>query len=144
MTDRLTLDVFTARLATRPAVDGILFMGSTGSGMLNAASDYDLLLILADEPAAPRMVVTWVDGHFTEIYCTPITALARITAEPTIWREGSDEGAVMRWLRDGRIVHDRAGRLADAQAVARAAPPRAVTVPEGPYWAWGTLGYNVA
>ncbi len=144
MTDRLTLDDFAARLATRASVDGILFMGSTGSGMLTGASDYDLLLILADDPAAPRMVVTWVDGHFTEIYCTPITALARIIAAPTTWREGSDEGAVIRWLRDGRIVHDRAGRLADAQDIARAAPPLAVAAAEGPYWAWGTLGYNVA
>lgn len=144
MTDTLTLDAFVARLATHAAVDGILFMGSTGSGTLNAASDYDLLLILADNPAAPRMVVTWVDGHFTEIYCTPISALTRIIATPTAWRDGSDEGAVIRWLRDGRIVHDRAGRLAEAQALARAAPPLALAAPEGPYWAWGTLGYNVA
>lgn len=144
MTDTLTLDTFAARLASHAAIDGILFMGSTGSGALNAASDYDLLVILADDPAAPRMVVTWVDGHFTELYCTPITALARIVAEPSAWREGSDEGAVIRWLRDGRIFHDRAGRLADAQAVARAAPPLMVVAPKGPYWAWGTLGYNVA
>lgn len=144
MTDSLTLDAFAARLATRAAVDGILFMGSTGSGTLNAASDYDVLLILADDPAAPRMVVTWVDGHFTEIYCTPITALARIIAKPTTWRDGSNEGAVIRWLRDGRIVHDRAGRLAAAQAVARAAPLPAAASRERSYWAWGTLGYNVA
>lgn len=144
MTDTLTLDAFAARLAARAAVDGILFMGSTGAGALNAASDYDLLLILADDPAAPRMVVTWVEGHFTEIYCTPITALARITADPAVWRDGSDEGAVIRWLRDGRIVHDRAGHLAAAQAVARATPPLGTSAPEGPYWAWGTLGYNVA
>lgn len=144
MTETLALDAFTARLATRTAVDGILLMGSTGSGRRNAASDYDLLLILADDPAAPRMVVTWVDEQFTEIYCTPISALARITADPTAWLDGSDQGAVIRWLRDGRIIHDRAGRLANAQAVARAAPPLAVAAPEGPYWAWGTLGYNVA
>ncbi len=144
LTETLTLDEFAVRLASHAAVDGILFMGSTGSGALNAASDYDLLLILADDPAAPRMIVTWVDGHFTEIYCTPITALARIVAEPTAWREGSDEGAVINWLRDGRIVHDRAGRLAGAQAIARAALPLAVAAPEGAYWAWGALGYNVA
>lgn len=144
MTETITLDAFVARLATHAVVDGILFMGSTGSGKLTAASDYDLLLILADDPAAPRMVVTWVEGHFTEIYCTPITALARIIAEPTTWREGSPEGSVINWLRDGRIVHDRAGRLANAQAIARAAPPLAVSAPEGAYWAWGALGYNVA
>ncbi len=142
MTD--TLDSFVARLVTQAVVDGILFMGSTGSGTLNAASDYDLLLILADDPAAPQMVVTWVDGHFTEIYCTPVTALARIIAEPTAWREGSEEGSVINWLRDGRIVHDRAGRLANAQAAARAAPPLAVAASEGAYWAWDILGYNVA
>ncbi len=144
MTDTLTLNAFVTRLATRTVVDGILFMGSTGADKLTPTSDYDLLLILANDPAAPRMVVTWVDGHLTEIYCTPIIALARIVAQPTAWREGSDEGAVINWLRDGRIVHDRAGRLADAQAVARAAPPLAVAAPEGAYWAWGTLGYNVA
>lgn len=136
LTDALTLDEFAARLASHAAVEGILFMGSTGSGDLTPASDYDVLLLLADDPDAPRMVVTWVDGHLTEIYCAPLTALARIVATPTAWRAGSDEGAMLTWLRDGRIVHDRAGRLAAAQRVARAAPPP-VAAPEGPYWAWG-------
>ena len=144
MTETLTLDAFVTRLATQTVVDGILFMGSTGADKLTPASDYDLLLILADDPAAPRMVVTWVDGHLTEIYCTPITALARIIAEPTAWHEGSEEGSVINWLRNGRIVHDHAGRLAGAQAIARAAPPPAVAAPEGVYGAWGILGYNVA
>ena len=89
LTDTLTLDAFVARLATHPFVDGILLMGSTGSGKLTATSDYDVLLILADTPTAPRMVVTWVDDHFTEVYCTSVSALARIIAEPTTWREGS-------------------------------------------------------
>ncbi len=143
-TAMLTLDAFLAALRSRAAVDGILLMGSTASGKLTAASDYDLLLILADDPAAPRMVVTWVDGRFTEVYCTPVSALARIITAPTTWADASSEGAVIRWLREGRIVHDRAGRLAAAQAVAQATPPGPAAPPMGAYWAWSDISYNVA
>jgi len=143
-TDTLTLDAFVAALRTRAAVDGILLMGTTATGALTAASDYDMLLILADDPAVPRMVLTWVNGHFTEIYCTPVTALARLTVAPETWPDSSDEGATIRWLRDGRIVYDREGRLAAAQAVARATPPGPIALPTGAYWAWGGLSYNVA
>lgn len=41
-------------------------------------------------------------------------------------------------------MHDRAGWLAAAQAVARAAPPLTVTASRGAFWAWFGLGYNVA
>lgn len=144
LTDTPTLDAFVARLATHPVVDGILLMGSTGSGKLTATSDYDVLLILADDPAAPQLVVTWVDNHLTEVYCTPIAALARIVAEPTAWLEESDEGAVVNWLRDGRVVHDRVGRLAAAQEVARAAPPLPFMPLETVHGTYFALGYNVA
>lgn len=143
-TDTLTLDAFVAALRTRAAVDGILLMGSTASDTLTAASDYDVLLILADDPAAPRMVLTWVDGRFTEVYCTPVTALARLVTAPETWPDGSDEGETIRWLRDGRIAYDREGRLTAAQAVAQATPPGPIAPPTGAYWAWGTLSYNVA
>lgn len=144
LTDTITLDAFVARLATHSVVDGILLMGSTGSGKLTATSDYDVLLILADDPAAPPLVVTWVDNHLTEVYCTPISALARIVAAPTTWLEGSNEGAVVNWLRDGRVVHDRVGRLAAAQEVARAAPPPPFMPPETVHGTYFALGYNVA
>jgi len=67
LTDTIMLDAFVARLATHSVVDGILLMGSTGSGKLTATSDYDVLLILADDRAAPPLVVTWVDNHLTEV-----------------------------------------------------------------------------
>lgn len=120
----MTLDAVLARLAAREAVDGILLLGSTATGALTPASDYDLLLVFADLPAPLRLVNTWIDGRLTEVYCTTARAVERIVADPAGWPDASEEGAIVNWLRAGRVAHDRAGRLGRAQETARAAPRR--------------------
>lgn len=143
-TNSMTLDVVLARLAAQDAVDGILLMGSTGSGILTPTSDYDLLLVLATPPTPLNIVNTWVDGRLTEVYCTTAAAIERIVADPAAWPDASAEGAIVNWLRTGRIAYDRAGRLERASETARAAPPPALPGESEIYGAWMKVGYNVA
>ena len=143
-TNGMTLDATIARLADHPAVAGLLLMGTTGTEALTPASDYDLLLILDQPDASLGMVQTWIDGRLTEIYCTPRSALARIVENIASWPDRSEEGAIVRWLREGRIAHDRAGRLRQAQERARAAPPPRHAYDAQIYAAWRSIGYNVA
>lgn len=140
----MTLEAMIARLAANEVVDSILLMGTTGTDALTPTSDYDLLLILAEQPAPLRMVNTWVAGRLTEVYCTTVPALERITAGPGGWSDSSEEGVIVTWLRAGRIAHDQAGRLARAQAAARAAPPPTLADEREMYAAWRKIGYNVA
>ena len=143
-TNGMTLEAVLARLAAHDAVDGILLMGSTGTGNLSPTSDYDLLLILTELAVPMRMVTTWVDGRLTEVYCTTVRAIERITADPAAWTDLSEEGVVLTWLQSGRIAHDRTGRLARAQGMARATPPPALQGEHEIYEAWRKIGYNVA
>jgi hypothetical protein len=143
-TNEMTLDATIARLAAHPAVAGLLLMGTTGTDALTPASDYDLLLILDQPDASLGMVQTWIDGRLTEIYCTPQAALARIVDDSASWSDRSEEGAIVRWLRDGRIVHDRENRLRQAQERVRATPPPRQANDAQIYAAWRSIGYNVA
>ena len=142
-TNAMTLEAVLARLAAHDAVNGILLMGSTGTGNLAPTSDYDLLLVLAELPVPMRMVTTWVDGRLTEVYCTTVRAVERIIAEPDGWSEVSEDGVIVNWLRAGRVAYDRAGRLRRAQEVARDAPPPALPGERELYAAWLKAGYNV-
>ena len=118
----LTLDALVAHLVKQEAISGILFMGTTGTAALTPTSDYDLLLVFAALPVPLRMVTTWVDDRLTEIYCTTVQAVERVAADPTSFVEGSDEGILLTWLREGHVVHDRDQILAAAQARARQKP----------------------
>lgn len=115
----LTLDTLVAHLARQAAVSGILFMGTTGTAALTPTSDYDLLLVFDALPVPLRLVTTWVDDRFTEIYCTTTQAVERVAADPASFVDGSDECILLTWLREGRIVHDRDQILTTAQPCAR-------------------------
>lgn len=142
-TATLPLNAVLARLTAREPVSGLLLMGTTGTDALTPTSDYDILLVLA-LPAAPvKLVVTWIDGHFSEVYCTTVRALRRIAAAPGSWHDASAEGAIARWLRDGRIVHDRAGELDTARTALATAPAPPLSEGER-FGTWGSVGYSLA
>ncbi len=139
----MTLDEVLGRLAQHDLVAGVLLLGSTGTEALTPTSDYDLLLVLADPSPPLRLVTTWVHGRLTEVYGTTSFAVDRVAANPSAWPHGSEEGALVIWLREGRIVADRTGRLATAQEQIREAPP-ALPGEREIAEAWREIGYNVA
>lgn len=143
-TTALTLEETIARLTSSPAVDGLLLMGTTGTGELTPASDYDLLLVLDGAPVSLRMVNTWIDRRLTEIYCTTVADLARVADNAASWPDRSVEGAMVRWLQSGRIVHDRAGHLAQARSAAQAVQTQPLATERERFGAWGQTNYDLA
>jgi predicted nucleotidyltransferase len=137
------LDEVLSRLQQHELVVAILLMGSTGEGSLTPSSDYDLCLVLSELPAPAKLVTTWINGRLAEVYITTADAVRRASAEPEKWVAGSEEEALIRWLRSGRVIFDRAGLMEIGQAKARRAP---IAVPHesSKYWAWWGIGYNVA
>ncbi|MDP9369910.1 MAG: hypothetical protein M3Q03_16840 [Chloroflexota bacterium] len=77
------------------------------------------------------------------MYCTTIPAIERVVGDPAAWCDGSEEAILVTWLQEGRLVSDRAGRIAMAQNRVRGAPlplPAERDIEE----AWREIGYNVA
>src|SRR5688572_5673411 len=140
----IRLDDLIARLVAQPSVEGILLLGSTATGTLTPASDYDLLLVFDELPAPFRVVTTWVEGRLTEVYCTTIDAVRRVVETATEIPASSEAGAIVVWLRSGRIVHDRRGELLNAQAATRTRVRLTPATDDEVYETWQKAGYNVA
>ncbi|MDQ3705228.1 MAG: nucleotidyltransferase domain-containing protein [Chloroflexota bacterium] len=116
LTIDLSLDEVVARLSGKPAVDGILVMGSGVTGDMHPASDYDLFVVLSDMPSPLYLVATEIDHHFAEIYFGSVEKLeGYLAAEPPLHPVDID-AAVIRWLQTGRIAFDRYGLLSRAQS----------------------------
>jgi predicted nucleotidyltransferase len=143
-TATLRLDDVIARLAAQPSVAGILLLGSTATGALTPASDYDLLVVFDELPAPLRLVTTWVDGRLTEVYCTTLDAVRRVVATVTEIPASGEAGAIVTWLRSGRLVHDRRGELLTAQAAARTTVRPTPATDDEVYETWRKAGYSVA
>ena len=142
-TNGLPLAEVVARLARHDAVDGLLLIGSTGREQLNPASDYDLVLVLNHMPLPLRVALTYIDGRLADIIFVDAAELAAFTggqppAGSVVW----GEAALARWLRGGTIAYDNTGRLAAAQAAARARPPEP-TDEGGRFSAWFSINYNL-
>lgn len=115
LTIDLGLDEVIARLSRKPAVDGIMVMGSGGNGDLHPASDYDLFVVLNDMPSPLYLVATEIDHRLAEIYFASAEKLEGfLSAEPPLHPVDID-AAVIRWLQTGRIAFDRSGLLSRAQ-----------------------------
>lgn len=135
ITIHLTFEQVTDRLAARPEVEGLLAIGSTGREAVTAASDYDLVVVLNAMPAPLKIALTYVDHRLTDIIF--------VRAGEVEGAAGQWEAAQLRgWLRAGRIVFDRAGRLRAAQARATAAA-EAESPHRERYAAWFSTNYNL-
>lgn len=111
ITANMSLDKVVSRLSGQPAVDGVLVMGSGGTGKIEPWSDYDLFVVLSEQPTPLWLVLTTIDRRLAEIYFTGTETLdaslaATVPANPT-----SPDAVITRWLQTGRIAFDRSGRL---------------------------------
>lgn len=139
-----TLDEVLARLARNEIVDGIMLLASTGTIAHSPTSDYDLLLVLSELSAPMRIVNTWIDHRFAEIYCTTSADLERILAASDGRIEGTEGAVVFGWLQEGRVAFDRSGRLELAVNRSRNLSPAASSGEAEIVEAWRKIGYNVA
>jgi predicted nucleotidyltransferase len=141
---RLTLEEVVARLSRHAGVDGVLVIGSVSKGQLTPASDYDLVVVLAEMPAAlDPCGVTSIDGRLTDLLFVSVAQLEALLAleeeiAGTAWL-----GRIARWFEAGEVRFDREGRLGRVQAsvrmMPRVRPPH--VAPRGP---WRGVNYNLA
>lgn len=140
-TDSLTLAAICARLAAHPAVDGLLTLGSTATEALEPTSDYDLVVVLNAAPVLLRVALTTIEQRLTDVIfllAAELPSAEMATPPHPIW----EPAQVQRWLREGRLIFDRTGQIAQATARAQAIPE--VTADEAArYAAQFSINYNL-
>lgn len=100
----LNLEEAVARAATHDEVEGVLLLGSTASGDLTVASDFDVMVVLAtggEGREGLQVEITLIDGRLADIL---IVSFARLSAAV----RGVDETdyRLAAWLTESVIAFD--------------------------------------
>jgi predicted nucleotidyltransferase len=138
----LDLEELVARLARRESVDGIVFVGSTGTDAFRPSSDYDVLVVM-NEPALPLLVgLTTVGGRLTDLLFATVPEVEELLAgaRPSA---GSWPARLARWVAEGRIMFDRSRRLLRLKELLTDAPLPAA-VERRSHETWFSLNYDLA
>ncbi len=131
-----------ARLSDHPRVHGLLKIGSTAVDRPTTHSDFDLVVVVDETLADLSLALTHIEGRLADLLFVTIPQLER-------WPEPAGARAwqpiqLWRWLRGGRIVFDRDGRLTAAQTRAEAIQVSDRLDPQARYATWFSVNYNLA
>lgn len=142
-TATLTLEATLARISRHPAVVGLVLVGSAARAALTPASDYDLLVVLAEQPLSLHVGVTAIDHRLTDLLFASAAQIEAILAATEALDGTSWEGRVARWLTEGQIAYDSDGRLHAAQQKVRERTWIRPLAAIDSYGAWIGVNYNL-
>lgn len=114
-TASLSLDEVVARLSTRPPVEGLLTIGTTRGMRLTPASDYDLVVVLAERPVPVHVGLGTIDGRLADLLFVELQTVRDIAEQDGLFPPDEPVGRAVKWLRAGEIRFDRHGLLREAQ-----------------------------
>lgn len=98
------------QLSRHPLVDGILLTGSTAKQTAHANSDYDMVCVMKNLPKNMLGITTFIEGKFAEVFLYSPEEVERVTNMKII-DASAKEGWIVHWVRSGRIIVDKSGRL---------------------------------
>lgn len=140
----MTLAEVVARLGRHTVVEGVLLIGSASQEALKPASDLDLVVVLEEIPAPLDCCgITYIDHRLTDLIFVASERLGEILDLEAPVDGAAWLGRIIRWFQEGRILHDRAGRLKRVQTKVRA--DAWIEPQSGPgREAWRGVSYNLA
>jgi hypothetical protein len=144
LTHHCSVEEVTARLARRSEVDGVVMMGSGGTGGLSPSSDIDLLVVLADGLLQARMLSTTIAERLAEVYFVQCGELDAWVKERPALAQDSFAAVRLGWIESGMILFDRVGRLVRLQAALKSAGWVKSPDPGEIYTAWFRTNYDLA
>ncbi len=116
----LTLDEVLARLAARPAVEGLALFGSRAGPGDSPVSDYDLLILVSRLPIGIFQMLTHIDGRMADVVFVTLDLADQVLAGSPVPAD-TNAGRFLLKMQTAQIVYDASGRLARAQTLARSA-----------------------
>ena len=140
----ITLEETIARLARHAVVEGVVLIGSTGTAAATPDSDYDLVVVLRELPAALDVGVTTIEGRFTDLLFVRSSQIDELLALEAPVDGAAWLGRIIRWLLTGQIAFDRTGRVGQAKEKARSADWLLPISDLDVYQAWFSINYNLA
>lgn len=105
-----SLDEVVARLTQHGEVESIAILGSGATGILNPASDYDILVVLSEAPVPVSLVLTTIDQRLAEVVFLPAGTIEQWLSTET-FDPASNAGPMLRRLQKARVAFDRTGRI---------------------------------
>lgn len=137
----IPLDTLLARLQRHPDVDALLLMGSSAARM-GPTSDIDLLIVVDAMPVALTSLSTRIGGRAGDVYLMTTHRIDAYMAQDGPFDANDWGGKLVSWLRTGRIVYDRSGRL--NRLAEQTYSDRRLTISEDAiYEAWYRVNYNL-
>jgi hypothetical protein len=120
-----------------------VLVGSAATGRLGPVSDLDVLIVL-DEPSPPLLVgLTSVGGRLTDLLFATVSEVDGLLSADGRDAAQGWAARLVRWIRDGRVVFDRNGRLATLRKISASRPRRAMH-DHSTYETWFSLNYDLA
>lgn len=98
------------RLAQHREVESIAILGSGARGILNPASDYDVLVVLSEMPVPVSLVLTTIERRLAEVVFFSADTIEQWLAIET-FDAGSYASSILRRLQKARVTFDRTGRI---------------------------------
>jgi hypothetical protein len=144
LTEKESLATVFERLALNRSVTGTLAIGSLAAGTINAASDYDLVIVLNAAPRSWFVGVTTIDNRPTDLIFVSAAAVEAVAALTAPVSQDHELAPVIRWLSAGVIRFDRHGDLDRLQQRLKQGDWIEAIDDRAGYDAWFAINYNLA
>jgi hypothetical protein len=135
----LTLDEVVTRLSASSMVDGLALFGSRPTSSANPVSDYDLLILVHDQPAPIFQLFTMIDHRLADVVFVETSLAGQVLAARAPVAAGSFESMFLCKMVHAEIVYDPSGRLQQVQQWVTTQAQRTWLQPSGyaaGYGAW--------
>lgn len=137
-----SLDEVVARLTQHGEVESIAILGSGATGILNPASDYDILVVLSEAPVPVSLVLTTIDQRLAEVVFLPAGTIEQWLSLET-FDPASNAGPMLRRLQRARVAFDRTGRITRLHEKARSSSWKEEHTQQEVWEAWFSCNYDL-
>ncbi len=137
-----SLEEVVTRLARHREVESIAILGSGATGILNPASDYDVLVVLSEKPVPVSLVLTTIERRLAEVVFFSADTIEQWLAMETFDPE-SYAGSMLRRLQKARIAFDRTGRITRLYEKALSSSWKEKHDQQKVWEAWFSCNYNL-